>query len=144
MSTPDIQRCQPAEYKYYAEERVWEDNLSVGSYVLMFMLRSDPVAKFFKCPSLVATIDPAYDDSGLHTVRYKLLDTNLMPAISKRDSLDDGYMRMSMGDIDSESYFIDNDPASGYDYGDEAEKELQEMVASQSLSRAGGQVWPIH
>jgi len=143
MSSPDLQPCQPAEYKYYAEERVWEDTLSVGSYVLMLMLKSGSAPRFFNCPSLVDTVSEAEDNSGLHTVKYKLLDTNLKPVLSRSDPFDDGYLRMSAAGVDSESYFIGNGDGAG-DHDDEAERELQEMAASQSLSPAGGQVWPRH
>ena len=142
MSSPDLQPCQPAEYKYYAEERVWEGSLSAGSYMLMLMLKSGSASRFFKCPSLVDTVSEAEDSSGLRTVKYKLLDTNLMPVLSRIDPFDDGYLSMTSGGVDSKSYFIGNGDVGGHD--DEAERGLQEMVASQSLSPAGGQVWPRH
>src|ERR1039458_1532987 len=134
MGNPDLKSCAPGEYGYYEEERVREGFLSVGVYTLMLMLQAGGTGKSFKCPSLVDGAEEDEDVSGLYMVRFNLLDRNSQPVVVRSGPFDDGYFRTAASGVAEASYFIGD--------GDECEQELQEMVANQGLSPAGGQVWP--
>ncbi len=119
----DMESCTLAEYNYYLDERVLENELSVQGLYL-FMSRAVFGVEAVRCP---VRIESYVSERALFVVKFSLLSQTLKPVLSLSGTMADGMLSGNgkANNLIEASYFRESGLV---DLDDESGSSIQENV----------------